>query len=131
MPTAPDASAPLYHLALRDEWEQADETGSGYRRSTLGASLEEVGFIHCSFPHQVQRTADLFYRDRADVVLLVIDPALLDVDVRVENVEGAEDLFPHIYGPLRTDAVVRVEPVGVDRGGRLDVGPLLAPGLGS
>ena len=125
MPTEPDAAAPFYHLALREDWEEAVTSGADYQRSTLGASLDEVGFIHCSFADQVQRIADLVYRDRTDVLLLVIDPTLVGVEVRVENLEGGEDEFPHLYGPLPIDAVVRVEPVGVGRDGRLR--PLLDP----
>jgi glutathione S-transferase len=128
MPAEPDATDPLYHLALRKEWEEAMTSGAGYRRSTLGASLDEVGFIHCSFAHQVQRIADLVYRGRADVLLLVIDTALAGVEVRVENLEGGEDEFPHLYGPLPPEAVVRVEAVPVEADGRLDVGPLLDGG---
>ena len=94
----------MYHLALRPEWEAARADGS-YRRSTLGASLEDVGFIHCSFDHQVQTIADAVYRGRADVVLLEIDPARLDAEVRVEPAHGDE--YPHIYGPLPVQAVVR------------------------
>jgi glutathione S-transferase len=123
MPTEPDAAVLVYHLALREEWEEAVTSGADYRRSTLGASLDEVGFIHCSFAGQVQRIADLVYRGRTDVLLLVIDPALAGVEVRVENLEGGEDEFPHLYGPLPIDAVVRVEPIGVGRDGKLDVGP--------
>lgn len=103
-------------------------SGAGCRRSTLGASLDEVGFIHCSFAHQVQRIADLVYRGRADVLLPVIDSALVGVEGRVENLDGGEDEFPHLYGPLPLEAVVRVEAVPVEADGRLDVGPLLDGG---
>lgn len=68
----------IYHLALRGEWLETLDAGTGYRRSTLGLSLADVGFIHCSFADQVQAIADAVYRGRSDVVLLEIDPALLD-----------------------------------------------------
>ena len=118
----------MYHLAVAGEWEAAVASGTDYRRSTLGASLDEVGFIHCSFGGQVQRTADLFYRGRSDVVLLTIDPSRLRAEVRVENLDGGGDLVPHIYGPLPIGAVVRLDPVGVDRDGGLGVGPLVDEG---
>ena len=95
---------PIYHLALREEWDAAVAEGS-YRRSTLGRSLAEEGFIHCSFAHQVEGVADLFYKGRSDVVRLTVDPSRLGSAVRVEG--G----FPHIYGPLPIEAVVDVEPL--------------------
>jgi glutathione S-transferase len=102
----------IYHLALEDEWRAAERAGD-YRRSTLEESLDDVGFIHCSFATQVQQTADRFYRGRRDVVLLTIDTSRLQAEVEVEN------LFPHIYGPLPVDAVIRVDAVPVDADGRL------------
>jgi uncharacterized protein (DUF952 family) len=116
----------LYHLASEGEWREAVERGGPYRRSTLGRSLDEEGFIHCSFAHQVQLIADVIYRGRHDVVLLVLDPARLGAEVRVEDV-GGDQRFPHIYGAVPLEAVVAVEPVPVDGDGRLLTGPLLGP----
>jgi glutathione S-transferase len=118
----------LYHLALEAEWEEAVRRGGPYRRSTLGRSLDEQGFIHCSLPHQAQTVADSFYRDRDDVVLLVIDARRVGAEVRVEPVGDSGDRFPHIYGPLPLEAVERADPVPLDARGRLDLGPLLDHG---
>jgi len=103
--------APLYHLALAAEWRAALGQGRNYERSTLGRSLVEQGFIHCSFAHQVQVVADFIYRDRSDVVLLRIDPSKLSAKVVVENLDGGDELFPHIYGPLPLAAVLSASPV--------------------
>src|SRR5207248_11165620 len=104
----------LYHLALAQDWER--DTGAAYDMSTIGRSLADEGFVHCSFAHQVQPTADRFYRGRGDVLLLVIDPGALTSPVKVE------EAFPHIYGPINRDAVVRVVPVPLRVDGRLDLG---------
>jgi uncharacterized protein (DUF952 family) len=109
----------IYHLALRQAWEAAARGGEPYRRSTIDRSLEEEGFIHCSYQHQVQGVADRFYRARSDVLLLTIDPSKVQAEIRTEN------LFPHIYGPLPIEAVVRVEPVACRDDGRLLVTNLL------
>jgi uncharacterized protein (DUF952 family) len=92
-----------------------------YRVSTLGATLEQRGFIHCSFREQVQGVADLAYRGRDDVVLLEIDPDLLVAPVRAEEGDGGGAVFPHLYGPLNRDAVVRVVPVRPGQDGRLRI----------
>ena len=114
----------LYHLALADEWAEAIQHGT-YRRSTLGRSLEEQGFIHCSFAEQVQLIADVIYRGRDDVVLVEIDPTLVGPDIRVENLDGGAVPFPHIYGALAIDAVVRWEDVPLGSDGRLLVSELV------
>ena len=103
----------FYHLALRPEWQAARADGV-YRRSTRGRSLEEVGFIHLSSAHQVPATASRFYADlpAAEVLLLTIDPQLLaaaGLEVRFELADGGEP-FPHLYGPLPLEAVLRAEP---------------------
>lgn len=116
---------PIYHLALRDEWLHAVDSGEDYRQSTLGGSLDDVGFIHCSFADQVQQIADLVYAGRRHVVLLVIDPSTLPYEIRVENLDGGDRPFPHIYGPLPTEAVVEARDVPVDSMGRLEVDALL------
>ena len=114
----------IYHLALRDEWDAAATDGS-YLRSTLGKSLDEVGFIHCSFADQVQTIADLVYAGREDVVLLEIDPSAVVPAIRVEQAEDATEAFPHIYGPLSVAAVVGIHVVPLEPDGRLAVRPLV------
>lgn len=112
----------LLHLAVAGEWERARARGT-YERSTIDTSLEEEGFIHCSFPDQVQATADRYYRGRDDIVLLRIDPERLDpgVDVVVEEARSGER-FPHVYGPIPVVAVASVQPVPIGPDGRLDLG---------
>jgi len=120
VPSNVEITGRIYHLALRDEWRQAVDSGGHYRRSTLGRSLEQEGFIHCSFAGQVEVIADLVYRGRRDVVLLVIDPSRLQADLHVENLDGGNELFPHVYGPLPIDAVIRVDAVPLGTDGRLN-----------
>src|ERR687892_322680 len=98
----------------------------GVRRS--GRSLEDEGYIHCSFANQVQAIADLVYRGRRDIVLLEIDPARLRAEVRVEALDGGEQAFPHIYAPLPVEAVVVATGVPVGADGRLIVETLLSHG---
>ena len=108
----------LYHLALARDWE--GDPGADYAVSTIGRTLADEGFIHCSFPEQVQAVADRFYRNRPDVLLLEIDADALTSPVKVEPIPGGES-YPHIYGPIDRVAVVRVVPVPLSEDGRLDV----------
>ncbi|MEB3199340.1 MAG: DUF952 domain-containing protein [Synechococcaceae cyanobacterium] len=102
----------IYHLALAAEWRQARAEGV-YRRSTRGASLEEVGFIHASEAHQVEATWRRFYADAGAVLLLTIEPTRLEeagVELRRELVPEAGERFPHLYGPLPLQAVLHAAP---------------------
>ena len=106
----------IYHIAVEADWEAAQTSGE-YRMSTRGARLEEVGFIHASFAHQVERIGALIYGDASvPLVVLVIDPTRVNSPLKVEGVDGGAEEFPHIYGPLPTSAVVDVLPVRVEAG---------------
>jgi uncharacterized protein (DUF952 family) len=95
---------PIFHITEAAQWYAAAATGV-YTGSTRGKSLDEVGFIHCSYDHQVQGVADFAYKAVDEpLVLLSIDPELVAAPIKVE------DGFPHIYGPLATGAVTAVEP---------------------
>ena len=104
----------LYHIARRQDWLAAQATGS-YAISTLGKTLGDVGFIHLSFAHQVKMVADYIYSNTADLVLLKIDPEKLIAEVKIENVDGTTERFPHLYGPLNIEAVTKVEEFKVTK----------------
>jgi uncharacterized protein (DUF952 family) len=95
----------IYHIAYAADWRQAQEDGA-YTVSTRGRSLAEEGFIHASTERQVATVANAFYRGEPDLLLLVIDPDRLTAELKYEPVPGADEPFPHIYGPLNVDAVV-------------------------
>jgi uncharacterized protein (DUF952 family) len=50
--------------------------------------------------------------------VLVIDTERLEIPVVVENLEGGDEPFPHLYGPLPTGAVVNVLAAVVTSDGR-------------
>ena len=102
------ATERLFHLALRRDGEEARESDAGeYRVSTRGRTLAEEGFLHASYAHQWQGVRDAYYADVTEpLVLLEVDPELLDVPVVEEVPVGGDEAFPHVYGPLPVAAVV-------------------------
>ncbi len=106
----------IFHITLTEDWEAAKRAGE-YRVSTRGASLEKVGFIHASLRDQVERIGSFLYATvSGPVIVLQIDPHRVSAPVRLENLEGGSELFPHIYGPLGIDAVVATIPARVEDG---------------
>jgi len=95
----------IYHITTQSAWGAAKGTGA-YR----APSLATQGFIHCSTADQVTRVADNLFAGQHGLVLLHIDPEKLAAKVVYENLEGGTELFPHVYGPINLEAVVRVTP---------------------
>src|SRR5262245_4460865 len=94
----------IFHIARRSDWDAAVAAGD-YRISTLGQTLAEVGFIHASTVAQVQKVADRYYRGLLDLVLLTIEMERISSPVQWDPV--GDETYPHIYGPLNLDAVIR------------------------
>jgi len=98
----------IYHVATLADWEQAQETGL-YTTSTYGRTLEDVGFIHAARHDQVPVIRDVLYADVTEPLLVLeIETERLDSEVRDEEVDG--EVFPHVYGPIPTSAVVAWRP---------------------
>jgi uncharacterized protein (DUF952 family) len=92
-----------FHIARIADWEEAGHDGA-YRVSSLGKLLDDEGFIHLSFAHQVKHVAEAFYRGMTDLVLLELDPDRLEAPLVVAS------HFPHLYGEIHLQAVERVRP---------------------
>ncbi|HET8987078.1 MAG TPA: DUF952 domain-containing protein [Humibacillus sp.] len=104
----------IYHLAEQSHWEQAQVDGT-YRRSTLGRSLDDEGFVHAASAEQWPGVRERFYADVTEpLVLLHIDEARLSSPVVLEVGDPTTgERFPHVYGPIDLDAVVdttRLDP---------------------
>ena len=105
----------ICHITTHTAWAAAQASGQ-----FLSPEFDQHGFIHCSTPDQVVLVANALFRGRLDLVLLVIDEALLESPVRWEPPDSKERLpgftqdvvFPHVYGPINLDAVVRT--IGMD-----------------
>ena len=103
----------IYHITTPSDWQAAQSSGQ-YQ----AASLSSEGFIHCSLAEQVERSANLHFAGQRSLIVLVIDDQKTQSRVVYENTSGGQELFPHLYGPLETAAVVRVLPLELDAEGR-------------
>lgn len=102
---------PIYHLLPAASWDSTET------RPYAAKSLEIERFIHCSFAHQVARTANLYFTAEPDLITLEIDADRLSVPVVAEDI-GAGELFPHVYGPIDRGAVVAVKKLTRHAGGK-------------
>jgi uncharacterized protein (DUF952 family) len=96
----------IYHITTSDEWKAGQEKGA-YE----AASLKEEGFIHCSQQEQLAGVLERYFAGKPNLVKLSIDPTKLKSRLIYEWSPSLEQTFPHIYGPINTDAVVEVVKV--------------------
>jgi len=107
----------IFHIATAAEWQAAKASGA-YTTSTLGVTLEQEGFLHCSRDSQAGRVLSKYYADVTEpLTLLTVDTVLLTSPWQFDEVAGAALSFPHIYGPLNPDAVVDTIPLTKDANG--------------
>lgn len=105
----------IYHFCPRADWEAAASSGS-----YTADSLATQGFIHCSPWDHLHVSATQRARGRTDLVVLEIDESVLgDANVWEEGDPPHPDgkLFPHVYGPIPTGAVVSVRDYAPDPDG--------------
>ena len=101
----------IFHIATARDWRAAQRMGS-YTTSTRGRTLAEEGFIHASRGDQWQGVRQRFYADAAEPLAA---PGHRHRSTDVAPGRGGRarcaETFPHIYGPLNTDAVVNTVPL--------------------
>ncbi len=102
----------ILHIIRNQEWQSAKQSGI-YKNK----SLEDEGFIHCSNENQVCKVANNHYKDEEDVLLLYIEETKLVSKVICEDLYQLGEKYPHIYGPINLDAVIKVEPFLKDEKG--------------
>ncbi len=102
----------IFHLTYADAWESARPTGE-----YAAPSLAEEGFIHCSkdIP-QLLKVAGRLYPGETGLLVLDVDLERLTSPLKNEPSRSGE-IYPHIYGMLNADAVVRERALKVDADG--------------
>lgn len=108
----------LLHLLSRADWEAAPAD-----QPYVAPSLASEGFIHATEGEGLLlKIANALYKHLpGEFVALEIDPARLTSEVRweapmpglppeveVSDTAGVAPRFPHIYGPINREAIVRV-----------------------
>ena len=92
-----------FKILTAGQWAQFEADGVFH-----GAPVDLAdGYIHLSTADQVQGTLDKHFSGQTGLVIAEIDLAELSDTVRWEVSRGGA-LFPHVYGALPMNAVVRV-----------------------
>lgn len=116
----------IYHITNREAADSARKSGE-YRAESLASQ----GFIHFSQRGQVAGVAQAFYAGQKDLVILVVETERLKAPLKYEApahpavsagaaLPAAEQLFPHLYGPLNFEAVTGILDLPLKTGGGFD-----------
>ena len=109
----------IYHIVTESDL-RAHVSGDTY----TPASLKDFGFVHCALQSSVVAVANDYFGGAAKPVLLLeIDQERLISEVCYEAAAPISGggishlvpaaLFPHVYGPINTQAITRVGVLGV------------------
>ncbi|NOT46150.1 MAG: DUF952 domain-containing protein [Acidobacteria bacterium] len=93
----------IYHIVLPEVWAAAKD-----KTFYEAASLAAEGFIHCSYADQLDGVVERYYSGMEKVVILTIDANKLTSPL-VSEPSTNNEAYPHIYGPINTDAVTQAE----------------------
>ena len=96
----------IFHVCAKESWKTAQEQGF-YQADSL---LSE-GFMHCSTVEQVPGVLTRYYKDVPNLMLLHIEESKLTAPLKYELAPSVNEEFPHIFGQLNLDAVIKVETI--------------------
>ena len=101
-----------YHLVPAKAWDTRGQ-GAEYTPEAYDAD----GFIHCTNGLEPLRdVANMFYReDERDYLVKVLEMSRITSEVRYDD---PNEVYPHIYGSLNTDAVIGTLAAERDADGR-------------
>lgn len=102
----------IFHICPLADWNP-DGPVKPLTGNYEAESLQTEGFIHASKAQQVIKSANRFFKGQSGLVILMIDAEKVQAEIKYEYAEVGEEPFPHIYGPLNRDAVIKefkIEP---------------------
>ena len=104
-------SEPIYKILSEAAYEAAKREGH-----FLG-SVDDArdGFIHLSAANQIEGTLAGHFAGQTGLLLVALDPDRLGSELKWESSRGG-DLFPHLYGTLKTTEVIWAKPLPINAG---------------
>lgn len=93
----------IYKIATKEQWDEAISKGV-----FSGAPIDLAdGYIHFSTAQQAKETAAKHFRGQKNLKLVTVATAPLGDALKWE-VSRDDDLFPHLYAPLKTSDALSV-----------------------
>lgn len=78
-----------------------------HKSTFVSRNYHNEGFIHCCTDLQLDRVKERYFKDTTGLVLFHLDESKLKAQLRFEISTNGEK-FPHLYGPINREAIIRV-----------------------
>lgn len=95
----------LYHVVTEADWNS-----QLHLDQYAPPGLKQAGFIHCCTEIQLEGVLQRYFSGQSNLLVISIDEYKLRAAVKYEPGTDNE-LFPHVYGPVNKDAVLKVESI--------------------
>jgi len=106
----------IFHIVEKKSWKHIENKGE-----YIPETVEQEGFIHCSTGHQINDTANRIFKDKHHLFLLIIDSKRVEAPIKYEEDSKLGIEFPHIYGPLNTNAILDKISLNPDKKGNFNL----------
>lgn len=93
----------IYHIVTPGYWASFDGAAE-----YVSETLDVEKFIHCSRKEQLAGVLERFFAGVTNLLIVEIDESKLTSPLLYEAVPDSDETFPHIFGPINRDAIVRV-----------------------
>ncbi len=99
----------IYKILRAAEWADLRDNGT-----SSGAPIDVAdGYIHFSTADTVVETAAKHFTGESDLMLLAYNDADFGDALKYEKSRN-DQLFPHLYAPLKLDGALWIEPLPLD-----------------
>ncbi|MBL0107320.1 MAG: DUF952 domain-containing protein [Ignavibacteria bacterium] len=99
----------IYHITHKSDW--LNTFGKEFYEPS---SIVKEGFIHCSPAEKILDSCNNFFKHETGLLILCIDESKLRAEIKWEDLYDTGFNFPHIYGKLNKDAVIKTAEIGTD-----------------
>ena len=102
----------IYKVVNKNDWAAASVNGK-----FIGAAIDlEDGYIHLSSAEQVVETVEKHFAGQDNLLLLSVSTDAMGDDLKWEQSRN-DQLFPHLYRPLKVDEVTAEHPLPLNEDG--------------
>ncbi len=102
----------IYHIIHKSDW--VNTFGKEFYEPS---SIVKEGFIHCSTAEKILDSCNNFFKHETGLLILCIDESKLRAEIKWEDLYDTGFNFPHIYGKLNKDAVIKTAEIWTDVNG--------------